>query len=109
MIEQRAKFSLNWQMAVRTHLIVATHDYQAGKQLILCNNYNKLTPFTMAESYGFLDLDATYINIPSISKDLQESPAAQGIDPCITEDMVFFGDVPEGHMEAKFCHLHQTT
>lgn len=95
-------------MAVRA-LLVATRDYQAGEQVVLFNNYNKLILSTMAESYGFLDLNAAYVNVPSISKDLHESPAARGIDPCITQDMVFSGDVPEGPVEARFRHLHQTT
>jgi hypothetical protein len=95
-------------MAVRVYL-VATRDYQAGEQVVLFNSYNKLILSTMAESYGFLDLNAAYVNIPSISKDLHESPAARGIDPCITQDMVFSGDISEGRMEARFRHLHQTT
>lgn len=105
MIPQRAKPF--FKLADGSAHLVATRDYQAGEQVY--NNYNKLTPSTMAESYGFLDIHAAYVSVPSISQDLQESPATREIWPCINDEMVFFGDVPEGRVEARFRHLHQTT
>lgn len=87
--------------------LVATRNHKAGEQVFI--SFNEMTPSDMAETYGFVDPNAAFVNAPSISRDLQASENTRDIDLCTKNEMLFFGNVPEGRVEAKLGELEQST
>lgn len=89
-----------------TTYLVATQAYSAGEEVY--NNYNPMPPSDIAEKYGFVDPNAAFVNAPSITQDLMDSPNTWDIDFCVKNEMLFFGNVTERRVEAKLYDLQQT-